>query len=211
MLMKFIFGEPLTGHLGSQLLRNGAKEEFSDVIKALGHSIAFDCLMNNWDRFPALSVWPRKGNLENVIVSESNRNDSSKYEVVFIDNTVKFMPAAKDQLQYFRALGIFVKEVGSMNENCKGSSVGTPTDGLQRIREAIRRQVPLWTGEKDKDAEMYQQFLLKPESVSSVELDDITISLLVKGLSEVFSRAKKSAQNLLQRGQNWFPCVVACL
>jgi hypothetical protein len=191
MLMKFISGEPLTGHLGSQLLRNGAKEEFHDVIKALGHSIAFDCLMNNWDRFPALSVWPRKGNLENVIVSESNRNDSSKYEVVFIDNTVKFMPAAKDQLQYFRALGIFVKEVRSMDKNCKGSGVGTPTDGLQRIREAIRRQVPLWTGEKDKDAEMYQQFLLKPESVSSVELDDITISLLVKGLSEVFSRAKK--------------------
>ena len=30
------------------------------MIKALGHSIAFDCLMNNWDRFPALSVWPRK-------------------------------------------------------------------------------------------------------------------------------------------------------
>ena len=79
-----------------------------------------------------------------------------------------------------------------MNENCKGSGVGTPTDGLQRIREAIRRQVPLWTGEKDKDAEIYQRFLLKPESVSRVELDDITISLLVvKGLSEIFSKAKK--------------------
>ena len=76
-----------------------------------------------------------------------------------------------------------------MNENCKGSSVGTPTDGLQRIREAIRRQVPLWTGEKDKDAEIYQRFLLKPESVSRVELDDITIRLLVEGLSEVFSKA----------------------
>ena len=191
MLMKFISGEPLTGHLGSQLLRNGAKEEFHDVIKALGHSIAFDCLMNNWDRFPALSVWPRKGNLENVIVSENSRKGSCKYEVVFIDNSVKFMPATKDQLEYFCALAFFVKEVGSMHINCKGSGVGTPTDGLQRIREAIRRQVPLWTGEKHKDAEIYQRFLQKPESVSSVELDNITIRLLVEGLSEVFSKAKK--------------------
>ena len=61
MLMKFIFGEPLTGHLGSQLLRNGAKEEFHDVIKALGHSIAFDCFNEQLGPgFPALSVWPRK-------------------------------------------------------------------------------------------------------------------------------------------------------
>ena len=76
---------------------------------------------------------------------------------------MKFMPATKDQLEYFCALGNFVKEVRSMDKNCKGSGVGTPTDGLQRIREAIRRQVPLWTGEKDKDAEIYQRFLLKPE------------------------------------------------
>ena len=93
------------------------------------------------------------------------------------------MPA-EDQLNKIRD---FVKV--SMDKNCKVSGVGTPTDGLQRIKY-IRRQYRCGQ-EKDKDAEMYQQFLLKPESVSSVELDDITISLLVKGLSEVFSRAKK--------------------
>ena len=81
--MEFIHGEPLTGYKGSQILQNvdgSMKEENrEELIKSIGRTIAFDCLINNWDRFPSLLGWPRKGNLENILVSpQSNLNNDLK-------------------------------------------------------------------------------------------------------------------------------------
>ena len=43
---------------------------------------------------------------------------------------------------------------------------------------------------KTKDAEIYERYMVKPDSVSGVELDDIAIGYIIDGISEVFCHAK---------------------
>ena len=209
MVMEFIHGEPLTGYKGSQILQNvdgSMKEENrEELIKSIGRTIAFDCLINNWDRFPSLLGWPRKGNLENILVSpqsnlnndlkkdnNNNNNCNYKHKLVFIDQAVKLLTIAKDQVEYFDALRSFVKEVafayGSYKEGI--DVVVTGGGGMERIKKAIRGQVLIWTGDKTKDAEIYERYMVKPDSVSGVELDDIAIGYIIDGISEVFCHAK---------------------
>ena len=68
--------------------------------------------------------------------------------------------------------------------------VVTGGGGMERIKKAIRGQVLIWTGDKTKDAEIYERYMVKPDSVSGVELDDIAIGYIIDGISEVFCHAK---------------------
>ena len=140
--------------------------------------------MINWDRFPALPMWPRKGNFDNVMVTQQG----SECTLVFIDQAVMLLTEARDRLEYFHALRGFVEEVASACDGAAG--IGGDAGGMQRLRNAVRSQVPLWTGDKAKDAEIYERFMVKPDSVPGVELEDDTCGFLLEGLSEVFSRAR---------------------
>ena len=119
---------------------------------------------------------------------------SNKHELVFIDQAVKLLTVTKDQVKYFDALHSFVKEVAGANLTCKkkiGDKVVAPDlGGIERVKKAIRGQILMWTGDKTKDAEIYERYIIKPDSVPGVELDDITIGYIIEGISEVFSRAK---------------------
>jgi hypothetical protein len=40
------------------------------LLREIGHIIAFDIVMNNWDRLPA-GVWNNEGNIRNLIVEST--------------------------------------------------------------------------------------------------------------------------------------------
>lgn len=188
MVMQFVPGEPLIGYKGSQVLQNSGTIENSDLMRALGCTIAFDCLMNNFDRLPALPKWPRRGNLENVLITQNP--EDGKDELVFIDQAVKLLTEAKDQREYFYMLRSFVDEVESACGSCDLVRNIEPVGGMQRIKKAIHSSVILWTGDKAKDSELYERFMIKPESVPGVDIRDGACHFLLEGLSEAFSRAK---------------------
>lgn len=187
IVMEYVRGESLTGYVGSQFLRNGGAEKNCGLMRALGRAIAIDCLMNNFDRFPALPMWPRKGNLDNVLITE-NQEDAT-LELVFIDQAVKLLTKKADRLKYFHELRNFVIEVSTAMESFASGNANA-CSGMQRIKKAIHSQVPLWTGDKSKDAKMYEWFMIKPDSVPGVDLGDRACRFLFEGLSDVFSRAK---------------------
>ena len=200
MVMEFVPGESLDGYMGSQVLRNGDAGENRGLMRALGRTIAFDCLMNNWDRFPALSMWPRKGNLDNVLISK--RQTSGTHDLVFIDQAVILLTDAKDRLKYFHALRSFVEEVAAAGRLVADGKV-IAESGMQRIKKAIHGQVVLWTGDKAKDAEMYERFMIKPDSVPGVYLGGDACRFLVEGISGVFSRAKALRENFAAKRMEW--------
>eukprot|EP00949_MAST-11_sp_MAST-11-sp1_P003738 g3738.t1 len=190
MVMKYVHGEPLDGVEGSRLLRRGDDR----LLRTLGRTIAMDCFMNNWDRFPALPKWPRKGNLGNVLVVSNNDDDDydgGATDLVFIDQSASLLSKAKDRTSYFRALRRFIEEVSAVLSEPGASGVhGGSSRGMQRIKNAIRGQVPLWTGDKTKDSEIYERFMIKPDSVATVELTNEACLAIAEGISEIFSRAR---------------------
>ena len=188
MVMAFVDGDHLTACAGSQLLRDGAAMHMA----ALGRTIAFDCLVNNWDRFPALPAWPRKGNLDNVLVA---RDEEGVQSLVCIDQAATLLTEKKDRQAYYCALRDFVEEVAA----ARGGAAGDFGDGMERIRQAVRRSVPLWTGDAEEDAKIYERQSVHPDSVAGVELTDAACASILEGLSEVFDRAREARATLTSR------------
>eukprot|EP00051_Salpingoeca_urceolata_P001281 m.39733 g.39733 ORF g.39733 m.39733 type:complete len:326 (+) comp11306_c0_seq2:134-1111(+) len=60
MVMEFAEGRPLAGQGLDDVVHD------CDFAKQLGHLIAFDMFINNWDRFPA--IWENEGNFMNALV-----------------------------------------------------------------------------------------------------------------------------------------------
>lgn len=185
MIMVHVEGECLHGLEGSRLLREGREEP----LRSLGRTISLDCLTNNWDRFPALPKWPRKGNLGNVLVTKMEAKETAM-TLVFIDQTVTLLSEEKDREEHFRALGEFAAEVAKQAQRDKKNG-GVVGPGMDRIRTAVRRSCPLWTGDPKEDAKIYEQQSVYPEGVVGVELNDEDCALLYEGMSQVFARASE--------------------
>jgi len=168
MVMEFVPGGSLQDRLGSEALSRGEE----DFMRKLGHIIAMDTLMNNWDRAPALHPWPSAGNLGNVLVTAAG-------DVVAIDQAVQLPCEPQLRAEYYRALRTFVEEVA------QGDSLG---EGLERIRKAIQKQVMKWTGDVASDAKLFEQFMVKPESTFGVTLDRTACRHLLTGVRDIFSR-----------------------
>jgi hypothetical protein len=175
MVMAFVDGGSLAALEGSRVLRDGAATHMA----MLGRTIALDCLMNNWDRFPALPMWPRHGNLGNVLVT---RDEEGAHGLVCIDQAATLLTEETDRLAYYRALRTFAEEVAAVR------AVG---GGMERIKQAVRSSVPLWTGDAEADAKIYERQSIHPDSVAGVELDDVACARLLEGVSEVFGRAEE--------------------
>jgi len=194
MVMEFVHGDSLQGRLGSEALSRGEK----GFMRNLGHVLAMDLLMNNWDRMPALRSWPKAGNLGNVLVV-SGGNDGGEghsYSVVAIDQTAHLLCEPQKRADYYHALRSFVVDEVMMMSQEGGAGGGDScclaeeeTEGLKRIKKAVQSQVMRWTGEMEKDAETFRQFMIKPDSVQGVVLGGTAFSFLLDGVRDVFSRA----------------------
>ena len=187
LVMGFVAGESIAGRQGSHLLRHSGAAANGGQMRALGRAIALDCVMNNWDRFPALPMWPPTGNLGNVLVTQ--RQADGTCDVVCIDQTAMLLAEAKDRRAYFDALREFVEEVATAHRSLARAGKLVAVGGIERIKRAVRSQVPLWTGDKGKDAAMYDRFVVSPDSVPGVELGDGACGFLLEGLWGVFARA----------------------
>ena len=102
-----------------------------------------DCFMNNWDRFPALPGWPRKGNLGNVLVVQNKSGDGDDdddngdaTDLVFIDQSASLLTEATDRVAYFHALRRFVEEVSAARCHLTKPPASNDVSTVVRLRHA---------------------------------------------------------------------------
>jgi len=97
-LIKFVNGCCLQGLDGQRILKEAEASFFMDF----GSLIALDCLLNNYDRVPA--IWDNEGNLSNVMMSITN-------QVVGIDQQINPIIDPNGKETYFTTLRQFCDDV----------------------------------------------------------------------------------------------------
>lgn len=163
MVMEFIEGEfsLQNSQLGSDTLLKGEERFFRN----LGHVVAYDLLLNNWDRVPALSTWPSAGNLGNILVQLEEKPRDGSATLVAIDQACMMLCEPQKRVEYYSALRAFIEEIGHDDSN--GSRAP-----LDRIWSCIEKQVMRYTGDARKDTANFEKFIVKPDPAQGVQIDD---------------------------------------
>ncbi|PRP75788.1 hypothetical protein PROFUN_08782 [Planoprotostelium fungivorum] len=160
IMMEFVRGHDLQSLLGEEegklIRRIFAKRE---VLEAIGHLIAFDLYVNNWDRFPY--VWMNNGNPKNVMFN------IRKEKVLGIDHTFTSI----DPEQFGENCEKYLQSVQEAIEEA-AAHPDKESSQTKRVRDFLLEHSKVDIGEDG--SKVIQRGLLKGVSmIGSLDLDQI--------------------------------------